>query len=61
MYIQGHGDTNAFIKRFRMSYYDHVEGDWKDFRNEELLVGVDSALSFNTLHNLTKLYVYLKI
>jgi hypothetical protein len=52
MYIQGHGDTNAFIKRFRMSYYDHVEGDWKDFRNEELLVGVDSALSFNTLHNL---------
>jgi hypothetical protein len=52
MHIQGHGEKNAFIKKFKLAYYEHADGDWKFFRNEEILTGVSSSLEFNTLQNL---------
>jgi hypothetical protein len=52
MHIQGHGEKDAFIKKFKLSYYNHNDGDWKYFRNEELLNGTNSSLEFNTINNL---------
>ena len=52
MHIQGHGEKDAFIKKFKLAYYEHTDGDWKFFRNEELLNGTGSSLEFNTIQNM---------
>jgi hypothetical protein len=52
MHIQGHGEKDAFIKKFKLAYYNHPDADWKFFRNEELLNGTGSSLEFNTIQNM---------
>lgn len=52
MYIQGHGEKDAFIKKFKLAYYNHNDADWVFFRNEEPLLGSDSSASINTISSL---------
>jgi len=37
--LQGHGNKNAYVKQFKVMYFDYYDNDWRYYNNGEILTG----------------------
>ena len=37
--LQGHGNKNAYVKQFKVMYFDYYDNDWRYYNNGEILAG----------------------